>query len=78
MIELLFLLSFAAVLVLTGVSMVGMIFAVLAGFVVMAVAGMVGVMIKLLPWLIVIAVVVWLCRERKAEQQHRKRYHRRY
>lgn len=76
MIELLFLLSFAAVLVLTGVSMVGMVFAVLAGFVVMAVAGMVGVMIKLLPWLIVIAVVVWLYRGRKAEQQHRNR--RRY
>ncbi len=73
MIELLFLLSFAAVLVLTGVSMVGMVFAVLAGFVVMAVAGMIGVMIKLFPWLIVIAVVVWLLREHKAEQQHRKR-----
>ena len=76
MIEFLFLLAFAVVLVLTGVSMVGVLLAVAAGFVVMAVVGMVGVMVKLLPWLLVIAVGVWLYRERKAEQRHRNRNYR--
>lgn len=78
MIEFLFLLAFAVVLVLTGVSMVGMAFAVLAGFLVMAVAGMLGVMFKLLPWLLLIAVVVWLYRKNKPEQQEYRRHHRRY
>lgn len=78
MIEFLFLLAFAVVLVLTGVSMVGMAFAVLAGFLVMAVAGMLGVMFKLLPWLLLIAVVVWLYRKNKPEQQECRRHHRRY
>lgn len=78
MIELLFLLSFAVVLIFTGVSLVGMAFAVLAGFMVMALAGMVGIMFKLLPWLILIAVVVWLYRGKKAgRHHHRDRYHRR-
>ncbi|MGF1716100.1 envelope stress response protein PspG [Photobacterium chitinilyticum] len=77
MIELLFLLSFAVVLIFTGVSLVGMAFAVLAGFVVMALAGMIGVMFKLLPWLILIGVAVWLYRGKKAGCHHRDRYHRR-
>ena len=77
MMELLFLLAFAGVLVLTGVSMLGMVFAILAGFLVMAVAGMLGVMFKLLPWLILIAVVVWLYRRNKAEQ-YDKHNHRRH
>ncbi|AJR06794.1 envelope stress response protein PspG [Photobacterium gaetbulicola] len=76
MIEFLFLLVFAAVLVCTGVSILGMALAVVAGFVVMAVAGMIGVVFKLLPWLLLIAVVVWFYREHKAEQAHRKRYYR--
>lgn len=77
MMELLFLLAFAVVLLMTGVSILGMVFAILAGFLVMALVGMLEVMFNLLPWLILIAVVVWLYRRRKAEQ-HRKRYHRRY
>ena len=77
MIEFLFLLVFAMVLIFTGVSLVGMAFAVLAGFVVMALAGMIGVMLKLLPWLILIGVAVWLYRGKKDDCQHRGRYHRR-
>lgn len=73
MIEFLFLLAFAFVLVFTGVSIVGMLFAVLIGFVVMALAGMIGMMFKLLPWLILIAVAVWLYKDRKGEQRHCRR-----
>ncbi|WP_064601709.1 envelope stress response protein PspG [Photobacterium sp. J15] len=77
MIEFLFLLAFAFVLVFTGVSIVGMLFAVLIGFVVMALAGMIGMMFKLLPWLILIAVAVWLYKDRKGEQRHCHHYRRR-
>ncbi|ELR63378.1 hypothetical protein C942_03820 [Photobacterium marinum] len=77
MIEFLFLLAFAFVLVFTGVSIVGMLFAVLIGFVVMALAGMIGMMFKLLPWLILIAVAVWLYKDRKGEQRHCRHYRRR-
>ncbi|MDX1304479.1 envelope stress response protein PspG [Photobacterium sp.] len=80
MIEFLFLIVFAVVLVFTGISMMGVVIAVMAGFAIMAVAGMIGVVFKLLPWIILIAVVVWFYRKRKAEQCHRTppRYRRRY
>ena len=68
MVELLFLLAFAGVLFFTGISIVGMALAVAVGFVVMAVAGMIGMVFKLLPWLILIAVVVWIYRDRKGER----------
>ena len=68
MAELLFLLAFAGVLFFTGISIVGMALAVAVGFVVMAVAGMIGMVFKLLPWLILIAVVVWIYRDRKGER----------
>lgn len=67
MIEFLFLIVFAVVLVFTGISMVGVVLAVMAGLAIMALAGMIGVVIKLLPWILLIAVVVWFYRKRKAE-----------
>lgn len=76
MIELLFLMAFAFVLLFTGISVLGMVLAVAAGFAVMAVVGMIGVMFKLLPWLIVIAIGVWFYRERQAERRHRQRDYR--
>ncbi|MGF1757448.1 envelope stress response protein PspG [Photobacterium sagamiensis] len=80
MIEFLFLIVFAVVLVFTGISMLGVVLAVMAGFAIMAVAGMIGVVIKLLPWIILIAVVVWFYRKRKTEPCHRTqpRCRRRY
>ncbi|MGF1689082.1 envelope stress response protein PspG [Photobacterium japonica] len=72
MIELLFLLAFAGVLFFTGISIMGMALAVAVGFVAMAVAGMIGMVFKLLPWLILIAVVVWLYRSRKEERAGRR------
>ncbi|KXI21611.1 envelope stress response protein PspG [Photobacterium sanguinicancri] len=73
MVEILFLFTFAMVLIFTGISMLGMFLAVAAGFAVMAVIGMLGVMFKLLPWLIVIALGVWFYREHKADKLHRSR-----
>ncbi|MGF1693713.1 envelope stress response protein PspG [Photobacterium kagoshimensis] len=73
MVEVLFLFTFAMVLIFTGISMLGMFLAVAAGFAVMAVIGMLGVMFKLLPWLIVIALGVWFYREHQADKSHRDR-----
>ncbi|SUB91656.1 envelope stress response protein PspG [Photobacterium damselae] len=79
MFELLFLLAFTAVLVFTGISVIGILVAVAAGFALMMVAGMLGVVIKLLPWIIVIAIGVYFYREHKEKQAHRDNdYRRRY
>ncbi|UTV27490.1 envelope stress response protein PspG [Photobacterium atrarenae] len=83
MIEFLFLVAFAFVLLFTGVSLVGMAVAVFAGFVVMALVGMLGIVLKLLPWLILIAVGIWLYRRHQPAQcrqthDRRTQYRRRY
>lgn len=72
MFEFLFLIVFAVVLVFTGVSLIGVLIAVAAGFAVMAVIGMLGLVFKLLPWIIVIALGVWFFRQREAEKRHRQ------
>ncbi|OOF07790.1 phage shock protein G [Salinivibrio sp. MA427] len=69
MIELLFLIGFAVVLFMTGVSIMGMVLAMLAGFAVMMLAGMIGTLLKLLPWLLVIAVVVWLVKRQRRSRK---------
>ncbi|MGF1684378.1 envelope stress response protein PspG [Photobacterium makurazakiensis] len=76
MVELLFLIVFAVVLFFSGISLLGMLLAIAAGFVVMAVVGMIGIVFKLLPWLVLIAIVIWFYRERKTEQRHRDKYFR--
>ncbi|AWK82902.1 envelope stress response protein PspG [Photobacterium damselae] len=79
MFELLFLLAFTAVLVFTGISVIGILVAVAAGFALMMVAGMLGLVIKLLPWIIVIAIGVYFYREHKEKQARRDNdYRRRY
>ncbi|ENX3948063.1 TPA: envelope stress response protein PspG [Photobacterium damselae] len=79
MFELLFLLAFTAVLVFTGISVIGILVAVAAGFALMMVAGMLGLVIKLLPWIIVIAIGVYFYREHKENQARRDNdYRRRY
>ncbi|UXI01056.1 envelope stress response protein PspG [Photobacterium sp. TY1-4] len=78
MIEFLFLVAFAFVLLFTGVSLLGMALAVFVGFVVMAVVGMLGVVLKLLPWLVLIAVGVWLYRRHRPAQCRRTYERRRY
>ncbi len=62
MFELFFVLGFFAVLLMTGLSLLGAIAALIAGFVVMLLAGMLAVAFKVLPWLIVAVIVVWFIR----------------
>lgn len=59
MFELIFILVFAATLLVTGVTFSTVIAGVLFSFVVMLLLGMVGVVLELLPWIIVIALGVW-------------------
>ncbi|KJF85654.1 envelope stress response protein PspG [Photobacterium phosphoreum] len=76
MFEFLFLVAFTLVLIFTGVSLIGVLIAVAAGFAVMAVVGMLGLVFKLLPWIIVIALGIWFFRERNADKQHQERMSR--
>ncbi|MBL4829542.1 MAG: envelope stress response protein PspG [Aliivibrio sp.] len=68
MLEILFLLVFAFILMFTGVTMISLVAATVVGFVIMLLAGMVGVMLKMLPWIIVIAVCVWFCKHKMSDQ----------
>ncbi|WP_087019039.1 envelope stress response protein PspG [Thaumasiovibrio subtropicus] len=67
MVEFLFVLGFAGVLFVTGISLVGLLIALAVGFFVMALAGMIGVVFKLLPWLLAVWLVVWLVRQRNPQ-----------
>ncbi|AIW12897.1 envelope stress response protein PspG [Vibrio tubiashii] len=59
MFELIFIMVFAATLLVTGVTMVTVLAGVAFSLVVMVLLGMVGAVLKLLPWLIVIAIGIW-------------------
>ncbi len=59
MLELIFILVFAATLLVTGVTLMSVLAATGIALVVMFLLGLVGTVLKLLPWLIVIAVGVW-------------------
>ena len=64
MTEFLFLLAFTMVLFVTGISFIGIVVAMCVGFAVMAFAGMLGMIIKMLPWILFIAIVIWILRGR--------------
>lgn len=64
MFELIFILVFAATLLVTGITLVSVFGAIALAFLVMALFGMLGIVLKLLPWLVVILVVIWLMRDR--------------
>lgn len=59
MFELIFILVFTATLLVTGVTMLTVFAAVAFSIVVMLLLGMLGAVLKLLPWLIVIAIGIW-------------------
>lgn len=62
MLEILFVIGFFMMLLLTGISLLGIIAALLVATVVMVVGGLFTVVIKLLPWLLLAVVGVWLYR----------------
>ncbi|KEY60016.1 envelope stress response protein PspG [Serratia sp. DD3] len=68
MLELFFLIGFVVMLVVTGVSLLGVILALFVAMAFMLLGGMVAMVIKLLPWLILAVIVVWIYRAIKKPQ----------
>ena len=66
MLELLFVIGFFVMLVVTGVSLLGIIAAIVVATALMFVGGLFALMIKLLPWLLLAVVVVWIIRALKS------------
>ena len=65
MLELLFVNGFFVMLLVTGVSLLGIIAAIVVATALMFVGGLFALMIKLLPWLLLAVVVVWVIRALK-------------
>ncbi|MEG7560289.1 envelope stress response protein PspG [Vibrio cholerae] len=64
MFELIFIFVFAATLLVTGLTLMSVFGAMALAFLIMALFGMLGIVLKLLPWLLVVLVVVWLMRDK--------------
>lgn len=62
MFEILFVIGFFIMLMVTGISLLGIFAALLVAAAFMMVGGLFVMMIKLLPWLILAVVIVWLWR----------------
>ncbi len=63
MFEIIFILVFVATLLVTGLTLVSVFAAIGLSLFVMLVLGMFGMAIKLLPWILLIAFVVWVFRQ---------------
>jgi phage shock protein G len=74
MFEFLFLMVFMLVLLFTGISMLTVFAAVAISFVVMFLVGMLGFALKLLPWLLLIALGVWFYKRNKGGCRRRHYY----
>jgi phage shock protein G len=68
MLEILFVIGFFLVLLLTGISIFGVIAALIVGMFVMLFAGLLALALKLLPWLLLALVVSWIWRAVKPPQ----------
>ncbi|AUO67092.1 envelope stress response protein PspG [Citrobacter amalonaticus] len=66
MLELLFVLGFFIMLMVTGVSLLGILAALVVAAFVMFLGGMFALMIKLLPWLLLAVAVVWVIKAIKS------------
>ena len=62
MLELLFILGFFIVLLATGVSLAGILAALVAVAVLMFLGGLFALTLKLLPWLLLAVAIVWVIR----------------
>ena len=62
MLEIFFVIGFFMVLMVTGISLLGILAALLVAAVFMMLGGLFVMMIKLLPWLILSVVVAWIWR----------------
>ena len=66
MLELLFVTGFFVMLLVTGVSFLGVIAALAVATAFMFLGGMLALMIKLLPWLLLAVAIVWVIRAIKS------------
>ena len=78
MLELLFVIGFFVMLLVTGVSLLGIIAAIVVATALMFVGGLFALMIKLLPWLLLAVAVVWIIRALKAPKGNAQRYNNRW
>lgn len=80
MLELLFVIGFFIVLLATGVSLPGILAALVVATVVMFLGGLFALMLKLLPWLLLAVAIVWVVRAVKAPKvpQYQRRKTWRY
>ena len=78
MLELLFVIGFFVMLLVTGVSLLGIIAALVVATVVMFIGGLFALMLKLLPWLLLAVVVVWVIRAIKSPTDNRYRANNRW
>ena len=62
MLELLFVIGFFVMLLATGISLLGILAAIVVATVVMFIGGLFALTIKLLPWLLLAVAVVWVIR----------------
>lgn len=62
MVEIFFVIGFFLVLLLTGISIIGVLVALTVGFIVMMFAGVLLMAVKLLPWLLLAVIVAWIWR----------------
>ena len=72
--EILFVLGFFVMLLLTGVSVLGILAALFVATVIMMFAGLLTFVIKMLPWLALAVVSVWIYRAYKKPQQKSSRW----
>ncbi|MBJ3815805.1 envelope stress response protein PspG [Shimwellia pseudoproteus] len=80
MFELLFVVGFFVMLLITGVSLLGIIAALLVATALMFAGGLLALMFKLLPWLLLAVAAVWIIRAiqgpKKPEYgRHRRRFY---
>ncbi|MEB4676564.1 envelope stress response protein PspG [Enterobacteriaceae bacterium G50] len=76
MFELLFVIGFFVMLLVTGVSLLGIIAALFVATALMFVGGLFALVFKLLPWLLLAIAVVWVIRAIKSPKV--PEYHREY
>ncbi|MDF2528449.1 MAG: phage shock protein [Enterobacter mori] len=66
MLELLFVIGFFVMLMVTGISLLGILAAIVVATVVMFIGGLFALTLKLLPWLLLAVAVVWVIRAIKS------------
>ncbi|WP_074012660.1 envelope stress response protein PspG [Candidatus Sodalis sp. SoCistrobi] len=74
MLEIFFVIGFFLMLVLTGISVLGVLMALVAGSLVMLFAGLFVTAVKLLPWLLLALAAAWAWRALKKPAPPRSRF----